>query len=150
MLDSAKQWVILYQGVVYVAVPKPLGPGWKAALRPLWRPLSLDHPRTTAWMQWYYGYFAEHIFDESRLWEIVNAIRVFYPEHEPVPEWIEDPPRPSGDWWQVASRRPQPWECPGFMVNFDTPTHFKHPTNGSACHWCGWNAEFRFREGRFA
>jgi hypothetical protein len=67
ILDSAKQWVILYSGVAYVAVPKPVSAGWKDQLRRFWKPLPMDHPRTIAWMQGSYAYLGRYIFDEKSL-----------------------------------------------------------------------------------
>ncbi len=57
-------------------------------------------------------------------------IRRHYPEFNPTPELIDNPPENPGRWWETGDR-PTPEQCPG---QYDS----KHPVNGSWCQWCGW------------
>ena len=62
----------------------------------------------------------------------VRIIRRYYPEHQPIMDWITGAaPPPPGNWWETAAKQPKPENCPG---QYD----HKHPVNGSWCQWCGW------------
>ena len=64
----------------------------------------------------------------------VRIVRRYYPEHEPILEWIKTSPGQVGNWWETAAKRPTPEECPGQYS-------MTHPCNGSWCQWCGWRQE---------
>ena len=134
----APRRVIEHEGVVYIAEKYHAFSDWKERLAPLWLPLAIDHPRTVAWMQTDYSYLGRYIFDEGRVAETANRVRRYYPQHELIIEWVENPPSAPGRWWQSASRRPWPEECPGMIVNYDTPQHESHSRLGTPCGWCGW------------
>jgi len=112
LIDKAPRRVILHEGVLYIVEKYQAFADLTKGLAPLWLPLAIDHPRTVAWMQSIYAYLGRYIFDESRVWEVVGLVRRYYPEHELILEWVENPPKCPGRWWQSASRRPWPKECP--------------------------------------
>lgn len=72
----------------------------------------------------------------------VIAIREFYPDWTPTAfeaneilagEVPANYPQERGNWWETATERPAPENCPGQYS-------MKHPTGGSWCQWCGWKA----------
>lgn len=65
--------------------------------------------------------------------QAVILIRRYYPDYEPEPELIANPPEGSGSWWERLARRPEPEECPGYH-------DMRHPVNGAWCQVCGWKA----------
>ncbi len=138
VIDKAPSRVIEHEGDVYIDEKYHAFSDWKERLALLWLPLAIDHPRTVAWMQTDYSYLGRYVFDEGRVAETVNRVRRYYPQHELIIEWVENPPSAPGRWWQSASRRPWPEECAGMIVNYDTPRHESHSRLGTPCGWCGW------------
>lgn len=62
----------------------------------------------------------------------VVIVRRYYPDHQPIMEWIKGKaPENGGQWWETARERPTPETCPGQYS-------MEHPCNGSWCQWCGW------------
>jgi len=65
--------------------------------------------------------------------QAVRIIRKFYPEYQPEPELIANPPQQIAQWWETEAHKPTPETCPTTQRWNKT-----HPINGSWCQWCGW------------
>ena len=68
----------------------------------------------------------------------VRYIQRFYPEHQPVVEWLNGPipdaPAGRGNWWETEAQRPTPENCKPRSCG-------PHPVNKSWCQWCGWKKD---------
>ena len=68
--------------------------------------------------------------------QAVIMIRKHYPEYEPEPDLIRNPPSSSPTWWERMPAKPSPENCPG-SKSLQRP----HPVNITWCQVCGWKAE---------
>lgn len=150
--------VIAFEDKLYITST----PGWVAGdtwdtrhkkreqrMRRLWLPLPINHPRVIAWIRVCYLYFGGMYVPESgstnsaklehsgppERYRPFTYVREFYPEHElDVDLMTRRPERHEGDWWERESERPSPETCnpPSWLG--------RHPSSGSWCQHCGWNA----------
>jgi hypothetical protein len=108
-------------------------------LRRCWIPLPYDSERVQIWVKHVYQYFARcwrnPDLPEPECWHadklmiarfgnpFENAayhwVHKFYPEHQPLIEYVYYPPSTlQEEWIDVYDHRPEPGECPGHL---DTP-----------------------------